>query len=151
MDSAPQQIRVELESLLDNVSLAEEIGVRIAEAVGFDEDDQYKIGMSVRESIINAIEYGNKLQREKKVYLVFEFVPDRLVIRVVDQGKGFRLEDVPDPLTAENLLKVSGRGILMIQAFMDELDVRTAAIGGAELVMTKRFRSARCGSPADFG
>ena len=69
----------------------------------------------------------------------------RSIVRVQDQGKGFRLEDVPDPLADENLLKSSGRGIFLMRSFMDEFNVEPAQPHGAVLVMAKRLRT----PPAD--
>ncbi len=147
MSAETQRIEVILETLLDNVGLAEEICLRIAGAVGFDDDDCHKIGMSVREGVINAVQYGNAEQREKKIYLTFELAPEKLVIRVLDQGPGFEPADVPDPLAEENLLKTSGRGIFLMRAFMDEFAVRRGRQGGAELVMAKRYPASRVADP----
>ncbi len=148
-----KRIEVTLETLLDSVDLAEQITLRVAGAAGFDEEDQHKIGMSVREGVINAFQYGNRQQRSKKIQLNFELTPDRLIVEVLDQGPGFELAQVPDPLTEENLLKTSGRGIFLMRCFMDELDVQRGRQGGAKLIMTKfypkrgsannRFRAAR--------
>lgn len=149
MTAANQRVEVTLETQLDSVSLGEEICLRIAGAAGFDEDECHKIGMSVREALINAIQYGSGGRRDKKVYLLFELAPEKLVIHVRDQGRGFRLADVPDPLTEENLLKTSGRGIFLMRTFMDEFAVRRWRQGGAEVVMAKRYpasRAARAGS-----
>ncbi|MGB6200934.1 MAG: ATP-binding protein [Candidatus Acidiferrales bacterium] len=139
MPSDLQHVEVTLETLLDSVSLAEEICMRITEAAGFNEGECYKISMAVREGVINAVNYGNGKQRGKKVHLIFERSPEKLTIHVADQGAGFNLADVPDPLTDENLLKSSGRGIFLMRTFMDEFEVRKAPSGGAELVMTKRI------------
>lgn len=136
-----QRIEITLESLLDSVSLAEEMCTAIAGAVGFDDDDCFKIGMSVREGVINAYNYGSQKQRGKKIFVTFELTPEKFVIYVRDQGVGFRLEDVPDPLADENLLKSSGRGIFLMRSFMDEFDVHHADQGGAELVMAKRLKT----------
>jgi serine/threonine-protein kinase RsbW len=141
MPSDLQHIEVTLESLIDSASLAEEICTRVTEAAGFDEGERYKIGMAVREGVINAISYGNGLERAKKVRLTFERGPDKLVIHVLDQGTGFNLADVPDPLADENLLKSSGRGIFLMRTFMDEFEVRKGTSGGAEIVMSKRIPS----------
>src|ERR1700683_924411 len=113
---------------------------RIAAAAGFDDDDCFKIGMSVREGVINAYNYGSQKQLGKKSFLNVEMTPERLLVRVQDQVKGFRLEDVPDPLADENLLKSSGRGIFLMRSFMDEFDVEKPSEGGSELVMAKRLR-----------
>ncbi len=143
-----QRIEVTLETLLESVDLAEDITLRVANAVGFDEEQGYRIGMSVREAVINAYTYGNNQDRARLIFLVFELLPAQMVIHVRDQGRGFRLEDVPDPLAEENLLKTSGRGLFLIRAFMDELDVTIPQSGGAEVIMTKRYPTARPSSPA---
>jgi serine/threonine-protein kinase RsbW len=140
-----KRVDVTLESQLDSVSLAEEMCTRIAAAAGFDDDDCFKIGMSVREGVINAYNYGSQKQADKKIFLTFELTPEKLIVRVQDQGKGFRLEDVPDPLADENLLKSSGRGIFLMRSFMDEFDVQQIEAGGAVIVMAKRLRT----TPAD--
>lgn len=143
MSSETKRIEVTLETLTDSVALAEEIAMRIAGAAGFSEDDSHKISMSVREGMINAVQYGNGQQRDKKIILTFELTPEKLVIHVLDQGPGFNLADVPDPLAEENLLKTSGRGLFLMRAFMDEFDVLRGREGGAEVVMAKRYPASR--------
>jgi len=130
-------MEVVLETLIESIALAEEMGVRAAAVAGFDEDDQYKIGLAVHEGVMNAFQYGNKQRRERKIHVMFEMHEDKLVIHVIDQGAGFRIEDVPDPRDDENVLGDSGRGVLLMKAFMDEVDVVSSASGGAELVMAK--------------
>jgi serine/threonine-protein kinase RsbW len=137
MPSKPQRIEVVLETLIESIALAESVGMRVAAVAGFGEDDQYKIGLAVHEGVMNAFQYGNQQRRERKIHLTFELHHDKLVIRVVDQGAGFRLEDVPDPREDENVLEDSGRGVLLMKAFMDEVDVLSSAAGGAELIMAK--------------
>ena len=63
MPSRPQRIEVVLETLIESIALAEEVGVRVAAAAGFDEDDQYKIGLAVHEGVMNAFQYGNEQRR----------------------------------------------------------------------------------------
>ncbi len=136
-----------MESVLDSVALAEEICLRVAGDVGFDQDDCHKISMSVREGVINAFHYGNAEQRQKKIFLTLELTREKLIIHVLDQGHGFNLADVPDPLAEENLLKTSGRGIFLMRSFMDEFDVRRGRQGGAEVIMAKRFPVSRSNGP----
>ncbi len=147
MPADRKRIEVTLETQLDSVGLAEDISVRVAHAVGFDEDDCHRIGMSVREGVINAFQYGNAQQPGKKIFLTFELQPEKLVIHVLDQGKGFNLGNVPDPLAEENLLKTSGRGIFLMRTFMDEFDVRRGERGGAEVIMAKRLRPSETKRP----
>ncbi len=140
MPSKPQRIEVVLETLIESIALAEEMGTRVAAAAGFGEDDQYKIGLAVHEGVMNAFQYGNEQRRERKIHVIFELSDEKLVIHVVDQGAGFSIEDVPDPRDDENVLGDSGRGVLLMKAFMDEVDVLSSATGGAELVMAKRHK-----------
>lgn len=139
MEPTAQRIEVTLETLLESVDLAESIVMRVAEASGFEEDDVHKIGMAVREGVINAYNYGNQHERHKKIHLTVELQPDYMVVHVIDQGKGFELTEVPDPLAEENLLRTSGRGIFLMRAFMDDLSVRQRPEGGAELIMVKKL------------
>lgn len=132
-------IRVTLETAWQTIDLAQLITQRLAEAIGYDETEVHHLAMSVREGIINALHYGNRMQRDKQVFLCYTFEPDRLVIRLTDQGQGFELADVADPLQEENLLKVSGRGLLLVRAFMDDVQVQHDQHGGAELVLVKRL------------
>jgi serine/threonine-protein kinase RsbW len=148
MRGLTQRIEVTLETLLESVDLAEDITLRVAASVGFDEEQGYRIGMSVREAVINAYTYGNNQDRGRRIFLVFELFPAELVIHVRDQGPGFRLEDVPNPLAEENLLRTSGRGLFLIRAFMDELNVTRPQSGGAEVIMRKRYPPPRPPAPA---
>jgi serine/threonine-protein kinase RsbW len=132
-------VEVTLETAWQTIDLAQAITERVAESAGFEEDDIHKIAMSVREGIINALHYGNRMQREKSVFLKFVFEPERLVIRMIDQGKGFEASHVDDPLAEENLLKTSGRGLLIVQAFMDDMKIGPDSNGGAELMMAKDY------------
>ena len=68
-----------------------------------------------------------------------DITSEKLIIHVLDEGAGFTLADVPDPLAEENLLSTSGRGIFLMRAFMDEFEVVTGRTGGAEIVMSKKL------------
>ncbi len=139
MASDTKHLEVTLETNVESVNLAEEMCLRVAEAAGFPEDECYRIGMSVREGVINAFHYGNQEKPEKKIHLAVDLTTERMVIHVMDEGKGFKLSDVPDPLSEENLLSTSGRGIFLMRAFMDEFDVVPGRTGGAELIMAKKL------------
>jgi len=140
MPSKPQRMEIVLETLIESIALAEEVGMRVAAVAGFGEEDQYRIGLAVHEGVMNAFQYGNQQRRERKIHLTFELHEDKLVVHIVDQGAGFRIEDVPDPREDENVLEDSGRGVLLMKAFMDEVDVHSSESGGAKLVMAKHHK-----------
>ena len=126
-----------LDSTLESVDHAEDAVLRQAEKLGFDEDDMHKIGMSVRETMVNAVVHGNRYNARKKVRLTISHAPDRLVVVIADEGEGFDMAALPDPLADENLLRHSGRGLLLIQAFMDEFQIRSRKPKGTEVKMVK--------------
>jgi serine/threonine-protein kinase RsbW len=107
-----KHLEVTLETQVESVNVAEEMCLRVAESAGFGEDDCYRIGMSVREGVINAFHYGNQEKPEKKIHLAVDLTPEKMIIHVLDEGKGFDLSKVPDPLAQESLLSTSGRGIM---------------------------------------
>jgi serine/threonine-protein kinase RsbW len=141
MKKIANEIEVIISSALDNLDLIQTLTDCITSFMSFDEDSAHWIGMSVRESVTNAIQHGNKLDLSKKVDICFEVSPDQLSISVKDQGNGFRADEIPNPLDAENLLKPSGRGIFYIRTFMDEVEFRSLSQGGMEVYMVKRISS----------
>ena len=126
-----------LDSTLQSVDRAEEIAIKAAEELGFDEEDRHQIGMAVRECMVNAVVHGNRYSARKKVHLTIRSASDHLAIIIGDEGAGFDLNSLPDPLAQENLLWQSGRGILLIRAFMDEFDLHPRTGGGIEVRLVK--------------
>lgn len=126
-----------LDSTLESVDVAEAIVLKAAQELGFEEDTRYQIGMAVRESVVNAVVHGNCYNEHKKVRLSVSKQPDRLVIAVADEGKGFDIDSLPDPLAQENLLNQSGRGIFLMKTFMDEFEIRRIEPHGTEFRLVK--------------
>src|SRR5580658_9281816 len=126
-----------LDSTLESVDVAEETVLTAGTELGFDEDDLHRIGMSVRECMVNAVVHGNCYNSRKKVHLSVSRTEDRLSVVIGDEGEGFDMSDLPDPLANENLLRHSGRGLLLIQAFMDEFQIRSMEPKGTEVKMVK--------------
>jgi serine/threonine-protein kinase RsbW len=139
-------------STLESVDLAESEILKAAEEAGFDEDQLHRIGMAVRECMVNAVVHGNRYNRNKTVHVgVHVEKPEisadgpgtwpgqgtRLTIRITDQGEGFEIQEVPDPLEENNLLRHSGRGLFLMGAFMDDVKVRKLAAGGTEVTLIK--------------
>ncbi|MBN2243414.1 MAG: ATP-binding protein [Acidobacteria bacterium] len=138
MNNTANEVEVSICSALDNLELIQVLTDSLTCFMHFDEDSAHWIGMSVRESVTNAIQHGNKLDVHKKVDVRFEVLPDRISITVKDQGAGFRVDEIPSPLDSANLLKPSGRGIFYIRTFMDEAEFRCPSEGGTEVYMMKK-------------
>src|SRR3954454_9821715 len=107
-------------STLESVDRAEAEILKAAGKAGFDEDDRHRIGMAVRECMVNAVVHGNRYNRNKQVHVGVSVEGGlRFIIRITDQGEGFEMNEVPDPLQDQNLLRHSGRGLFLMGAFMD--------------------------------
>ena len=92
--------------------------------------------MAVREAVANAVTHGNVYSADKRVHLSVELDEGRLVVRVKDEGTGFDPSEVPDPTLVENILKASGRGLMMMRALVDEVELRKLSPRGTEAVLT---------------
>jgi serine/threonine-protein kinase RsbW len=133
----PETVERYLDSTLESVDSAEELAVGAAKRAGFDEDDLMRIGMAVRESMVNAVVHGNRYNANKKVRLSVVKNPERFTVRIVDEGEGFAYDHIPDPLAPENIMRTSGRGIFLIRSFMDEFQIRRLEPGGTEVTLVK--------------
>ena len=133
----PETVERFLDSTLESVDSAEELATGMAERAGFDEDDLLKIGMAVRESMVNAVVHGNRYNANKRVRFAVSHEQGRFTIRISDEGEGFEISDLPDPLAPENLMRTSGRGIFLIRSFMDEFEMRRLEPHGTEVVLVK--------------
>lgn len=111
-----------------------------------DEESKWTVAIALEEAILNGIYHGNlELSSELKLDGTNRFYEEaecrmgrepycrrklhvdvhldrnrgRIVIR--DEGKGFDITRIVDCTTEEELQKPTGRGILMIRSFMDEV------------------------------
>jgi len=125
-----------LESTLESVNQAEQTASEAAARAGLAEDEQYQVAMAVREAAVNAVLHGNAYDPRKRFMVAYEHTDQALVITITDQGKGLDPAQIPDPLSPENLMKGSGRGIFLIRAFMDEVKIRNTN-PGTEITLIK--------------
>ena len=87
----------------------------------YDEREVFSIKLALEEALINAIKHGNQMDRGKKVSIRYRIHSERFDVRIIDEGNGFCLEDVPDPMAVENLERPCGRGLLLIRHYMTEV------------------------------
>ena len=91
------------------------------ERAGFDADSQFAIKLALEEALINAIKHGNKLDKGKTVHVEWNISPAAAEIIIEDEGPGFDRKNVPDPTSDPNLEKLTGRGILLIESYMSDV------------------------------
>jgi serine/threonine-protein kinase RsbW len=85
------------------------------------EEEAFQVGLSVGEAVCNAIIHGNKEDKHKQVKITFAILPDALKATVRDEGAGFDVSKIPNPLEERNILKSCGRGIFYMKSYMDEV------------------------------
>jgi CheY-like chemotaxis protein len=125
-----------------------------------DDNERVRIGVALQEALVNACFHGNlevssKLREvdhrayydlakersqmapyaERRIYVSGRFTPQEAVYVIRDEGPGFDPSQLPDPRDPMNLEKPCGRGLLLMQTFMDE--VRFNALGN-EVTLIKR-------------
>ncbi len=129
--------------------------------LGFcDEADRTRIAIALQEALSNALYHGNlelssqlrecnegeyfhliqqRLQQppyaHRRIYVSAELSHQEAVFVIQDEGPGFDPSCLPDPTDPANLEKLSGRGILLMRTFMDEVHFNPA---GNQVILIKR-------------
>ncbi len=116
-----QVIRLDLPSSMQHIYLLDTVILEILKEMEFDEETSEQVSLAVIEAGTNAIKHGNQEDLNKSAHFEFIIQSDKLTVIVQDEGKGFKREEVPDPLDPANLLKSSGRGIFLMEACMDSV------------------------------
>ena len=127
-----------LPSRLEAISDAASAAAEFVKRSGLGDDAAYAVDMAVREAVTNAVLHGNRQDEAKMVEVEFKNSPWAIEITVRDMGRGFDPGSVPDPTDPQNLLKTSGRGILFMRTFMDEVEWSHHPEGGTVVRRTKK-------------
>ncbi|MHC4467987.1 MAG: ATP-binding protein [Planctomycetota bacterium] len=88
----------------------------------FEEDMIFAVHLSLEEAFINAIKHGNHGDPHKKILAECLITPEKFDISITDEGFGFDPNGVPDPRCNGNLYRSCGRGVLLIQSYMDVVE-----------------------------
>lgn len=131
-------IELTLPSRIESVDESAVFAEKVARDWGYPDDFISSIDLAVRESVANAVKHGNKFDEEKPVRVAFSDTSEGFEMTVRDFGQGFNVDAIPDPTNPENLLKVSGRGILFMRSFMDSVEWEINDDGGTTVKMVKK-------------
>jgi serine/threonine-protein kinase RsbW len=118
---APARIQVSIPS---DFTAARGVQERICKEVqnhGFAAEAVFAVRLALEEAMINAIKHGNKLDPAKQVHINATIDSTQAEITIEDEGPGFKRKKVPDPTRRENLEKCSGRGILLMESYMNSV------------------------------
>ncbi|MCB0549246.1 MAG: ATP-binding protein [Phaeodactylibacter sp.] len=105
-----------------NIALVESFVEQVVERYKLSPDVYGNILISLTEAVNNAIIHGNCEDESKTVRIQFQKHKDHLAVRVMDEGCGFDYQSVPDPTAPENLLRVGGRGVFLMQQLSDSVE-----------------------------
>jgi serine/threonine-protein kinase RsbW len=89
------------------------------EPYGFDQEDTFAVHLALEEAFLNAVKHGNKMDSSKEVKIECAVDFDKIEISLTDQGDGFEPCSVADPRYGEDLYKPGGRGLLLMNSYMD--------------------------------
>ena len=101
------------------------------EQLGLSEDEIDDITIAVTEAVNNAIKHGNKNNESKAIEISYKNEKEKIVVYVKDHGRGFEIDKISDPRMGENILKDTGRGILIMKSLMDDVIVTSDKHGTA--------------------
>jgi serine/threonine-protein kinase RsbW len=121
--------RITLRSIPRSIRRVETYLEKINATVHLNEIQMHKVMVSLTEAVNNAIIHGNKSDPEKKVTVRCEILPGWLLFIVEDHGRGFKLDQVKNPLKEENLMRESGRGIFLMRTLMDKVEYAVTKTG----------------------
>ncbi len=111
---------LQLPSSYDSITQLEALIEEIADKHQIADDTFANMMTCLNEVAINAIVHGNKLDPEKKVIINAEVDAKRIIWTITDEGEGFDYANLPDPTAAENLEKLTGRGVYIIKHLTDQ-------------------------------
>ncbi|MCL4498997.1 MAG: ATP-binding protein [Chloroflexi bacterium] len=109
---------------------------RFMDSHGFDENQIYHIKGAISEAVANAIEHGSPKGTDNRIVVTLEDDGDRLIAYITDQGKfKSRLS------TFQPGAGYRGRGLFLMSALMDEVDIKETEHGTTLRLVKKRNRA----------
>lgn len=142
MESYEHNFMLHVPSSTENLAMIREFVSRVGEKAGFDENEVMKLSLAVDEACANVIEHAYGDDGTKAVRVRVSFDPDRVMVEVVDTGKGFDPSELPVK-DVEQLVRErssGGLGWRLIRSVMDEVHYQMVPGEKNELRMVKKIR-----------
>ena len=135
----PESMRKVFIELPSNIDLVEPVAGYLTTLVdriwSLAADPRLSLAIALYEALANAIKHGNHNDPAKLVRITAEISTNEARFTVEDEGDGFRVNEIPPPKDPDNLLKPSGRGLLLIKSIMNET---IHNVRGNQLTMIKK-------------
>ncbi len=113
---------INITSRIENLREVEKLIDEVTNECQLSSEKYGNVFIATIEAANNAILHGNKLDEEKDVNIKFKWSKKELNLTVIDQGKGFDYHNVPDPTAPDNVEKVNGRGIFLMEKLSDKIE-----------------------------
>ena len=81
----------------------------------------FAIRLALEEAVQNAYQHGNQSDPKRTVGFEWSIEPADITVSIEDEGPGFTPDGVPDPTDPERLEIPSGRGLLLMRAYMTDV------------------------------
>ncbi|MBC8146013.1 MAG: ATP-binding protein [bacterium] len=105
----------------DELRLLPELLDAARQSCPISDDQYYNLVIALTEAVNNAIVHGNRNDAGKRVRYRVACSVDGVHCQIDDEGEGFEVGDVRDPVAPENLLRDGGRGLFIIRALMRDV------------------------------
>ncbi|HOC88425.1 MAG TPA: ATP-binding protein [bacterium] len=125
MPKAKIEYKLRIPSQTENLEIIRFFVGKVAEKVGFPEDDVGKIELAIDEACTNVMKHAyREAEQDKTLDVAIQIDYQKLTLIVTDHGKGFNPDTVQPPDMKEYLaeLRVGGLGIFLMRTLMDEVD-----------------------------
>ncbi len=130
-------ITVQMQSISELVpSTIDNLLQSVSYKVKLSEEENYQIRLILEEAITNGISHGNNYDTSLKVHISISYENGVIKMSIKDEGEGFNLQEVPDPVKNESMLNPSGRGIYIIKDLADDVKFNDQ---GNEIIITKKI------------
>lgn len=139
MTKTSNHITMEINSKLKYIETGIFVFHYLKNILKMSEDDLFKIEISLREMIANAIVHGNKSDPQKKVHLKFTWTASKLRLVIKDESQEIvDFKKIFNNLENNDLLSFRGRGIMIMKTYMDKFEFNSGS-EGTEIVMEKNL------------
>ena len=120
--SEPLKLEITLHEMRVDVEKVQQLVAAALQERGYDADAMFAMRLCLEEALVNGFRHGNKGNPEKSVTVWCAIDPAGIELEVIDEGEGFDPGSVPDPTAEENIEIPSGRGIMLMRAYMTSVE-----------------------------
>jgi serine/threonine-protein kinase RsbW len=114
--------KLKIPSKIENLRIIEKAVDDISTECNLNSELYGNVLIATIEATNNAILHGNKLDEKKNVDILFSVEDKKLTIIIKDEGIGFDYANIPDPTSPENIEKINGRGVFLMEKLSDKIN-----------------------------